>query len=249
MFYPKAILFDLDDTIVDFSTSSSIAWQKVSEEFVNKYPVGFTAEELFKTIDATRYHFWTNLYQGKIKRDHSISETCQMLQGVLKLMDYPDLSKACEMAESFNKFYFQSLVIFKGAIETLEKIQALGIRMALITNGESQKQRTQLECLNLERFFEIILIDTELGFSKPDSRIFKLALEKLALAPEEVWMVGDSLTNDIFGAQKLGIYSIWHDFKNQGLANNSAVVPDIIINSISELLKFLPDKPMASPVS
>lgn len=249
MFYPKAILFDLDDTIVDFSTSSSKAWQKVSKEFVNKYPVDFTAEELFKAIDATRDQFWTKLYQGKIKRDHSISEACQMLQGVLKLVDYPDLSKAGEMADSFNKFYFESLAVFKGAIETLEKLQALQMRMALITNGDSKKQRTQLERLNLERFFEVILIDTELGFSKPDPRIFNLALEKLALRPAEVWMVGDSLVNDIDGAQKIGIYSIWNDFKSKGLEKNSTVVPDKIVNSISEILDFLREMPLVQPAN
>lgn len=249
MFYPKAILFDLDDTIVDFSTTSSETWKKVCNEFVSKYPVGFTAEKLFNTIETTRHWFWTNLYKGNIKREHSISESCQMLKEVLKLMNYQDLSKAGELADSFSKLYFESLALFKSAEETLEKVKSLQIRMGLITNGDSQKQRTQIERLNLGRFFEVILIDTELGFSKPDPRIFNLALKKLSLHPDEVWMVGDSLIYDIYGAQNVGIYSIWNDFRVKGLDKNSDIVPDKIINSIGEILEFLPDKPVVNPAN
>lgn len=246
MFYPKAILFDLDDTIIDFTTTSSKTWIKVSNEFVRNHPVTFTAEELFVTIETTRSWFWSNLYKGRIKRDSSVSEICQMLTEVLKLMNYHDLSKAIELADSFSKLYIESLAFFKGAEETLKKIKSLKIRMALITNGDRKKQRAQIEYLNLSKFFEIILIDSELGFSKPDPRIFNLALEKLSLNADEVWMVGDNLRNDIYGAQNVGIYSIWNDFKGTGLTVNSDIVPNKVINSISEILKYLPSTPITN---
>lgn len=75
-----------------------------------------------------------------------------------------------------------------------------------------------------------------MGVGKPDLRVFRIALEKLGLRADEVWMVGDNLVWDIEAPQKVGIYSIWNDFRKKGLPKDSTIVPNRIINSITELL-------------
>ena len=64
-----------------------------------------------------------------------------------------------------------------------------------------------------------------------------LALASLSLSPEDVWFVGDNLEWDVSAPQKLGIFGIWNDFKGLGLPPSSEIVPDRIINNISELIK------------
>lgn len=81
------------------------------------------------------------------------------------------------------------------------------------------------------------MVDREVGFSKPDIRIYELALEKLSLQSDEVWMVGDNLVWDIEAPQKLGIYSVWNDFKQEGLPVDSSIIPNKIISSIFDLAR------------
>jgi putative hydrolase of the HAD superfamily len=127
--------------------------------------------------------------------------------------------------------------LFDGAFEALQIFSSLNIRMVVITNGTSQNQRGKLDRFNLNKFFEFVLVDTEVGFSKPDIRIYELALKKLSLQPNEVWMIGDNLVWDIEAPQKLGIYSVWNDFKQEGLPVNSSIIPDKTIYSVSALAK------------
>ncbi len=127
--------------------------------------------------------------------------------------------------------------MFDGAFEALQIFSSLNIRMVVITNGTSQNQRGKLDRFNLNKFFEFVLVDTEVGFSKPDIRIYELALKKLSLQPNEVWMIGDNLVWDIEAPQKLGIYSVWNDFKQEGLPVNSSIIPDKTIYSVSALAK------------
>ena len=111
--------------------------------------------------------------------------------------------------------------------------------MALVTNGESKTRRYKIKRFNLEKYFESILIEGELGFGKPDPRVYKLALSNLHLSAENVWMVGDNLEWDVKGPKQLGIYSIWFDYKRSGLPLNSSIRPDRIITEITELLQLL----------
>ena len=127
-----------------------------------------------------------------------------------------------------------------GAIDALRRLRDRGVALALLTNGDTQGQRNKIERFGLEPFFNDILVEGELGFGKPDERVYTRALSSLGLAPEESWMVGDNLEWEVAAPQVLGIYGIWNDFRRQGLPDGSTVVPDRIIHSISELVEYGP---------
>jgi len=63
-----------------------------------------------------------------------------------------------------------------------------------------------------------------------------MALQKLNLTAEEVWMVGDNLVWDVEAPKKIGIYAVWNDYRKKGLPKGSTILPDRIINDISELI-------------
>jgi putative hydrolase of the HAD superfamily len=126
--------------------------------------------------------------------------------------------------------------LFEGAIETLEYLVEKCVKLALMTNGETVKQREKIRRFDLEKYFTITLIEGEQGFGKPDERVFIKALEGLKLGPDECWAVGDNLEWDVAGPQKMGIFGIWNDFRKSGLPLDSEVRPDRIINSIRELM-------------
>jgi len=235
MTIPKAILFDLDDTIVSFYSATIKAWEFCCEEFVTKEVVDFDSSTLLQKIDDTKTWYWSDAERHKAGRDNMKMARRQVVQGAFETLDYYDVESMHKLADSYNDLQDELLCLFEGAYEALNTLKDLNMRMAIITNGNSLQQRGKLERFKLNHFFEMVLVDTEVGFSKPDKRIFELALQKLSLQADEVWMVGDNLVWDIQGAGQLGIYSVWNDFKQEGLPENSSIVPNKIIYSISEL--------------
>ena len=126
---------------------------------------------------------------------------------------------------------------FDGALETLRGLRERGHRLALLTNGSATFQRRKLLRFALEPLFELVLVEGELGYGKPDPRVFGAALSHFGIAPKETWMIGDNLEADVAGAQAAGITGVWHDSLAHGLPKGSSVVPDRVITSIAMLYR------------
>ncbi len=140
------------------------------------------------------------------------------------------------MADRYATKRDEKLKPFPGAIDTLRRLKAAGVRMGLLTNGSSESQRGKIEKHGLAEFFDHIQIEGEFGIGKPDERAFRNALDALGVSPVEVWMIGDNLDFDIHAAQQLGIYAVWVDSQGNGLPEGTSVRPDRIIRSLSELI-------------
>lgn len=233
---PKAILFDLDDTIVSLDEASEIAWVKACKTFAESERPGFTSEQLLECISKIRKWYWGDPERHKVGRMDLINARREIVKAAMQKLGYFDEEKTFQMADNFCRMQDELVCPFPKSIETLEKLKEKGIRMVLITNGSAEKQHGKLNRFCLSGFFEFCLIEEEVGFGKPDTRVFELALQKLGLGAEEVWMIGDNLVWDVEAPQKVGIYSIWNDFRKKGLPEGSAIIPDRIINDISELL-------------
>ena len=121
------------------------------------------------------------------------------------------------------------------AIETVRWLRDSGRRLALLTNGAGVAQRRKIARFELEDLFDVILVEGELGFGKPDARVYLRALGALDAEPRETWMVGDNLDWDVAAPQKLGMSGVWIDARGRGVAPESAVKPDYIVRSLSGL--------------
>ena len=126
--------------------------------------------------------------------------------------------------------------LFPKAKETLEYFKSKGVGLCLMTNGGAEQQRSKIKRFGLEGIFDVILVEGEIGFGKPDSQVYGMALDSLKLEPNTVWSVGDNLEWDVWGPQQLGIYGIWNDVKKLGLPNSPKIIPDRIVRSIAELV-------------
>jgi len=105
----------------------------------------------------------------------------------------------------------------------------------LVTNGAADAQRSKVIRFGLQDLIDLVLIEGEVGFGKPDPRIYAPALDGLGVAPTEAWMAGDNLEWDVIQPQKLGIYGIWVDARQRGLPPNVEEFPNRIIQRLSEL--------------
>lgn len=235
--FPKAILFDLDDTIISFEGVSEEAWKKCCSDFINEYLPVCNEQELLSQINTTRKWYWSDPERHKIGRTDMIQARREIVKIALNNLKVYDIIQANSLADSFSAYRVELISLFPNSINTLKYLKSKNIKLGLITNGTSKEQRAKINRFNLNDFFNIILIEHEVGFGKPDLRVYIKALEYFNVESKDVWMVGDNLIWDIQAPQKLGIYSIWNDYQNKGLPKDSQIIPDRIINDISELLK------------
>ncbi|ULQ59500.1 HAD family hydrolase [Brucepastera parasyntrophica] len=240
---PKAVLFDLDDTLISFEDVSGHAWRKSCGDFTEDYDLDFSAEELFEKVHETRNWYWNDADRHLAGRKDLKKARREITALALNHFGVSDEKLVNELADNFSAYKDTLLCVFPGSIETLSVLKNKGFRLGLVSNGTTGEQRAKLGRFNLAGFFEVILIEGEVGYGKPDVRIFEKALQMLRLRPEEVWMVGDNLVWDIETPQKLGIFSVWNDYAKKGLPEISSAVPDAIISNVVELLPLLIPRP------
>lgn len=233
--FPKAILFDLDDTILALSESAEPCWRRICRRFAPRIP-GVTPDELYRAIEEsrTRYwrdperHRWGRLNLGAARRE-IVAEAFRR-----KGIDAPAL--AALIADTFARERQEAIEAFPGAIDTLRQLRVEGVRLGLITNGNGEGQREKIERFGLADFFDVVVIEGEFGVGKPDERVYRYALDQLGVEAEEVWSVGDNLEWDVQGPQRLGIFAIWVDSMGEGVPADSQVQPDRTIRTVSELI-------------
>ena len=120
--------------------------------------------------------------------------------------------------------------------ETLHTLRARGHRLALLTNGGALFQREKIVRFALAPLFDAIFVEGELGFGKPDPRVFARALRALGAEPHEALMTGNDLRSDIAGAKSAGIRAVWVYHARAGVPERAPARPDRVVGAIAELL-------------
>jgi putative hydrolase of the HAD superfamily len=231
---PQAVLFDLDDTLITDGGLSEKIWREVCREFATQ--AGTAGEdELYSAINRTSGTYWSDPETHRRGRLDLNAARREVVGLAFRSLGLPVSPLSDCIAEAFSDKKDRAISLVAGAVDILKAMKEGGLPLALLTNGASDTQRSKIERFKLAPFFDCILIEGEFGTGKPDERVFRAALEKLNTPASAAWMVGDDLERDIAGAGRLGIGTIWVDWKRAGLPPASAVHPDYIINSLSQL--------------
>ena len=233
---PEAIFFDMDDTLLFVTVTTESAWQQACDISL-KEPQPYRTDELLQHLNIIRDWYWSDTERHRVGRLDLHRARTAIVKMALDKLGCGDEAAASRIAANYAEILDKTLDFFPDAEKILEALVKKKVKLALLTNGASDGQRAKINRFGLTRYFPICLIEGELGFGKPDRRFFERALEKLDVNPAQAWMVGDDLERDIAGAQSAGIFSIWHDYGKTGLPARARVKPDLIINSLSELLK------------
>ena len=123
--------------------------------------------------------------------------------------------------------------------QMMEKLAACpGILLGVITNGTSDRQRKKFRMLGLDRYMDPdrVVVSGEVGASKPDSIIFRAAEERFGLRPDDLWLVGDSVSADIYGAKACGWHTLW---LRRGGAEADRVDTDLVAESEEEMCRMV----------
>jgi putative hydrolase of the HAD superfamily len=237
---PRAILFDLDDTILVAFGPAQSQWQRTIAAFADRLgPI--EAQAVADAISAASTDLWADPARHKYWRHRIDAARRKIVATAFARLaaeghEVPAQSVGDGMADAYNALHDEELAMFPDAHETLDRLKELGVKLALITNGAAEPQRAKVVRFALEHRFDHIQIEGEHGFGKPEERAYTHAMEVLGVGPYETWMVGDNLEWEVVGPQRLGIHAIWHDGYGVGLPPGSPIKPDRIIRRISELL-------------
>ncbi len=232
---PPVIIFDLDDTIIADSEMSERCWEEVCATFAPRLGDA-PGDTLLETIREIRRGNLARREQ--LERGGSDLRTVRqnVLSSAFDFLGIKNTSLVQEMTDSYMGLKSVIVQPYPGAKDTLRRLKQGGTRLAMITNGPACEQQAKINRADLGHFFESIVIEGEFGAGKPDHRVFRHTLEQMQIRADQAWMVGDNLVNDVGGAQAVGIYGVWVDWRGKGLPDDSAVTPDRTIGSIVELV-------------
>lgn len=93
----------------------------------------------------------------------------------------------------------------------------------------------------MRKYIDLVIASAEEGVSKPDRRIFEIALERSGCKPENAVMIGDRIDNDIIPAKQLGMKTIWikQGFGSLWTVMGESEKADIEVNNLSDILNYL----------
>ena len=203
------VLFDLDDTLCDQRAARWRAQQKISGLLTAR---GVSAPAAFwEDFDRSEPALFRQFADGEIsKDDYRLGRFSRILPAHLPAPLTPaDIARTAAEA---NTLYLDSansdIELFDDALPALDRLDELGVRAAVFTNGPSDGQRRKLRALGLDRRITDIFISEELGHAKPAPESFAAVLTALGVTPDRVLMVGDSPDTDIAGAHAAGVQAL-----------------------------------------
>jgi putative hydrolase of the HAD superfamily len=196
----RAVVFDLDDTLVDQVSASGAA------------VVAWAAELGITGADVTAR--WAALSERHYARyqKREITFTGQRRERVREFLaaDLTD-AEADGLFAGYLERYEAGWTAFGDAIPALRRVRAAGLTAAVLTNGDEGQQRRKLDRLGLTREIDLLVASSALPAGKPDPRAFRHVTELLGVNPGAALMVGDSVAKDINGARAAGLPAILLD--------------------------------------
>ena len=235
---PRAMLIDMDDTILSAYGRPEIAWNTVATEFAEEF-APLPPQQVAAAVLAFARNFWATAEPAwRLKLGEARRLTVKGGFAALAAAGLAPLSDdlAIRLADRFTTYREEEMFVFPGAHEAIDRLKTLGVKLALVTNGAADTQRAKVERFELAHRFDHIQIEGEHGFGKPEERAYLHAMDALGVTAADTWMIGDNLQWEVEVPQRLGIYAIWLDAHGEGLPEGSIVKPDRIIRSLIELL-------------
>lgn len=199
--YPT-ILFDLDDTLVDFRDSESASLKNCHAQFFSHL---IAKEVFFRDYHQINQALWQQVEEGTIAVGTLGAERFRQLADLHRISLSPDV----------RHYYEHQLIknsrLIEGASELLDSLLSRKVNIGFITNGFTQIQRGKYQELGLSRYSDILVVSEEVGCSKPHPQIFHHILEQMRSTPADTLMVGDSLTSDGEGARGVKMPFCWYN--------------------------------------
>lgn len=215
----KAVLFDLDGTLLDRATSLKNCIEAQYRRFCY----------LFKNVSSYDY------LSSFIRLDANGHVTKDLVYKQLLSEFKVSIAYWEELYKDFNVYYANYATGFPYLVATLSELKKKKLELGIISNGQGNVQWEVIRNLQIEKFFSQILISEIESLRKPDIRLFQRALSQLHISANEAVFVGDNPKVDIEGASKSGMKTVWKKEDYWG----EVPVADGVITCLSQLIPIL----------
>ncbi|MEX2461347.1 MAG: HAD family hydrolase [Paenibacillaceae bacterium] len=258
----KAILFDLDDTLLWDERSVAESFIATCEAAAAKYPqlqaaeleasVRKEARALYESYETFLYTkmiginpfeaLWGNFTEGDNENFHKLHalapgyRTTSWTKGLLALgVDDPELGQV--LGEQFPQERRARPIIYEQTLSLLHSLKG-NYKLLLLTNGSPDLQKEKIDGVpELAAYFDHIIISGQFGEGKPAISIFNHAMKLLEIEASEGLMIGDKLTTDILGSNRIGMRNVW--INHHSVVRTNEIQPSFEINSLSQLLDII----------
>lgn len=206
----RAVLFDLDDTLVDHHYASRAALAGVRERFV-----ALQSRELDELVQENQRILDSMHHEVALGRRDVADARIERYRRLFAFVGHP-ATRAAAAAELHRRTYHANRRCVEGALELVTHLKAR-LRIAVVTNNTVAEQEEKLATFGFAPFVDALVTSEEIGAAKPDPRIFRIALERVSCEAHEAVMIGDAWTHDVIGATSAGIRALW--LNRHGLAH------------------------------
>ena len=228
---PRALLFDLDDTLCDYATARQA-----------RLRIAFQLDAHGRQCERPNVDIDRMIAESIAIQPHGADH----FGDLFVRYGIADAAEAEAAARWYRTNRFHGLSLFPEATEVLAALGqitypdgAIGRRpLGVVTNGPTEVQRAKADLLGLADFVDVIIISEEFGEAKPGPGIFREALRRCGATPADTVFVGDSPEFDIAGATSLGLRTVW--VNRRGVAwDHHTPTPAYQIGSLRELLSLV----------
>lgn len=216
----KAVLFDLDNTLIDFTKFKKKATYAAAKAMVK---AGLKADP--KKLGQKLLKFY---YTHGIESDNAFE---QYLLREFKKVDYRVLAAG---VNAYLQEKYIHLKPYLGVVKTLQTLRKKGLKLAVVSDGLRLKAWMRLNAAGLDPYFHAVVTFDDTGMKKPAKEPFLKACKALRVKPEECLMVGDWPERDIEGARRLGMKTVWAKYgirypgKNRLISYELRRIDDIV---------------------
>lgn len=224
----KYILFDADDTLLDFEQDEHNAFFALMNE--KNLPLD---ENLYKEYSQVNLGLWKRFEKGEIDKkyimDHRFTDFLDMVN-----ID----ADGIEMNDRYCFHLSEGGVKIKNADFVLQKLIDKGYKLYIVTNGIKFIQDKRFKKSGLEKYITDRFISECVGYQKPKLEFFDAVFNTVGDREKSNYLIiGDSLTSDIKGGKNAGIDTCWFNIGN--VRNDSNIIPDYTIYKLDDLLNIL----------
>ena len=223
----KAVLMDIDNTLLDFNECAKYAMRCSLGEWDLEYN-GRVAQTFFKINTM----LWNDIEKGILDKEGLYKVRWKYIFGELDMNIDGEKFEKC-----FLKYLSRSFSTVEGAHDILKYLSGKYL-LSAASNGPQCEQKNRLKNAGIYDYFQNVFTSEAIGYPKPKREFFMLCLEKMGnVLPSETIMVGDSINADIVGAKNCGIVTCWFNYEHINCP--APTLADYTVNSLAQLKSFL----------
>lgn len=232
----KVLIFDLDNTLINYGGVTEKAWRLTCQKCIEKYGMNIDAIKIADEIVKVNNSIWEDENKrpkGNISfyelRKSIVNEALNRLQ-----INNDEIVEW--LVSNYSYYKHEAVYVFEDVFDTLNELKNREYIIALLTNGDGAFQREKLKRFDMESLFDGIFIDGEQGVGKPEKQAYENVLNMFQVQPSEACMIGDHYLWEVVAPVSYGLKAIWVNRGELGVKGNEKIKADYVIKNIGELL-------------